>query len=122
MQAIAEFFQALAHARHALQQQQVQVAQVYWMFHGYRLAPLPTECWGNHVERMMCLQHMVLQLLQAIPNTGIIPLDLGTMAMDGPNHWFVDAVHLAAGSKIQRKWSGVQLMAIQVLLNAVCNT
>ncbi len=94
------------------------MARVVWLMHGYRPAPLPDPCFPNTLSRMVCLQHLALRELE---RAGVVIVDLATMEMDAPAHWFYDAVHLAgAGGDVKRWGSGLELMAVQMLLNSVC--
>ncbi len=95
----------------------IHMARVVWLMHGYRPGPLPNACFPNTPERMLCLQHLVVRELERV---GVELVDLATIEMDSPAQWFYDAVHIAGAGGIQRWGSGLELMAVQVLLNSVC--
>ncbi len=93
------------------------MGRLVWLMHGYRPGPLPNPCFPNNPERMVCLQHLALKELE---RAGVEVVDLATIEMDSPAQWFYDAVHIAGAAGIQRWGSGLELMAVQVLLNSVC--
>ncbi len=69
-------------------------------------------------------QALVLERLRpAIAAGYITPVDLATMEMDAPRHWWADAVHVAWSGSPHRKFdhSGLENMAVQVLLNTMCS-
>ena len=86
--------------------------RVFWMFHGYRPASVPT-CYANQLDRMLCLQAVALRHVE---EAGIQPMDFATLQQDAPASWFDDTVHVGRS----RSTNGLELMTLQVMLNTLC--